>query len=72
MYSPHIATMAESELEMAERHVSEQKDRILKQHAVIGRLGAHRIPTALAELVLASMEELLVNMQAHVTRLKAQ
>ena len=67
----NIEDMAETDLEMAERHVSEQKGRIVNQYTLIGRLRDARIPTGEAEKVLDQMNDLLLILQDHVRRLKA-
>ena len=62
--------MAETDLQMAERYVSEQKARIVKQYDLIGRLRSQRIPTGEAERCLDIMNDLLGVMQVHVAQLK--
>jgi hypothetical protein len=60
----------ETELEMCVRHVAEQKNRIARQEALIERLRESR--SALLDdalQLLASMQDLLETMRAHVARL---
>ena len=60
----------ETELEMCVRHVAEQKNRIIRQEALIERLRESRsamLDDALR--LLASMQDLLETMRAHVARL---
>jgi hypothetical protein len=60
----------ETELEMCVRHVAEQETRITRQEALIERLrkiGSPLLDEALG--LLASMEDFLQTMRAHVARL---
>jgi hypothetical protein len=60
----------ETELEMCVRHVAEQENRITRQEALIERLresGSALSNDALR--LLASMQDLLETMRAHVARL---
>jgi len=60
----------ETELEMCVPHVAEQKNRIARQEALIERLRESR--SALLDdalQLLASMQDLLEPMRAHVARL---
>ena len=60
----------ETELEMCVRHVAEQENRITRQKALIKRLrkvGSPLLDEALG--LLASMQDLLETMHAHVARL---
>jgi len=60
----------ETELEMCVRHVAEQETRITHQEALIERLRESRsamLDDALR--LLASMQDLLETMRAHVARL---
>lgn len=59
----------ESEREMADRHVGEQKDRIARQRSVIERLRLAGASTDDAIELLDTMEDLLRQMQAHRDRL---
>jgi hypothetical protein len=62
--------MIDSELELAERCVAEQKVRIVNQYTLIASLRGSRAPTAEAERLLNSMHGLLLTMQDLVARLK--
>jgi hypothetical protein len=53
------------DLEMAERHVDEGRQRIAEQHERIAQLRRDGHSTALAEDFLKSMIELLAQMEAH-------
>jgi hypothetical protein len=61
---------AETEFQMCVRHVAEQETRIARQEALIERLRESR--SALLDdalQLLASMQDLLETMRAHVARL---
>lgn len=60
----------ETEREMADRHVCEQVARIEQQEALIRRLEGRGLSIVAASELLASMKELLSEMQAHSTRLR--
>ena len=60
----------ETELEMCVRHVAEQENRITRQEALIERLRENRsaiLDDALG--LLASMQDLLGTMRAHMARI---
>lgn len=59
----------ETHLQMAERHVVEQRQRISRQHERIAHLMALGLPVDLAEDVLDRMNDLLETMVADVNRL---
>jgi hypothetical protein len=60
----------ETELQMCVRHVAEQEQRIARQEALIDRLRKAGSPLlAEAFRLLASMQDLLETMRAHVARL---
>ena len=59
----------ETELQMAVRHVAEQKKRIERQKALIERLRKVGVPLDAAPGLLTSMQDLLETMRAHVARL---
>jgi hypothetical protein len=59
----------ETELQMAVRHVAEQKKRIERQKALIERLRKVGVPSDAALGLLTSMQDLLETMRAHVARL---
>jgi hypothetical protein len=59
----------ETELQMAVRHVAEQKKRIERQKALIERLRKVGVPSDAALELLTSMQDLLETMRAHVARL---
>jgi hypothetical protein len=59
----------ETELQMAVRHVAEQKKRIERQKALIERLRKVGVPLDAALGLLTSMQDLLETMRAHVARL---
>jgi len=60
----------ETELEMCVRHVAEQEIRIARQEALIERLRESRSAVLNDALrLLASMQDLLETMRAHVARL---
>jgi hypothetical protein len=62
-------TAAETELEMAVRHVAEQERRIARQEALIERLRKLGVSSDDALGLLASMQDLLETMRDHVARL---
>jgi hypothetical protein len=65
-----LSKAAETELEMAVRHVAEQEERIARQEGLVERLqeiGAPLLDDA--RDLLAMMRGLLETMRAHVTRL---
>jgi hypothetical protein len=59
----------ETELEMAVRHVAEQEQRIARQEALIERLRKVGAPLDRSLELLASMQDFLETMRAHVARL---
>jgi len=60
----------ETELQMCVRHVAEQEIRIARQEALVERLRKSRSVVLNDALrLLASMEDLLETMHAHVARL---
>jgi hypothetical protein len=59
----------ETELQMAVRHVAEQEKRIAQQEALIERLRKVGAPSDDALGLLATMQDLLKTMRAHVERL---
>jgi hypothetical protein len=61
--------LGETELVMATRHVAEQEARIVRQEFLISRLHAVGAPTDDALDLLASMYNLLEDMQGHVARI---
>ena len=65
-----VMRAGETELQMCVRHVAEQEERIAQQKILIERLrkvGAPLLDDALR--LLASMQDLLESMRAHVARL---
>ena len=59
----------ETELQMCVRHVAEQETRIARQEALIERLRKVGVPLDDALGLLASMQNMLETMRAHVARL---
>ncbi|MGA7711484.1 MAG: hypothetical protein WCA81_06250 [Rhizomicrobium sp.] len=59
----------ETELEMASRHVAEQKMRIARQEILIERLQDMGVPTGDALELLYEMQTFLEDMRAHVGRI---
>jgi hypothetical protein len=62
-------TAAETELEMAVRHVAEQEKRIARQEVLIERLRKVELPLDDAFGLLVSMQDILETMRAHIARL---
>lgn len=59
----------ETHLAMATRHVAEQRQRVIEQHARISHLRANGLPTDQAERLLDDMEVLLTTMIGDLDRL---
>ena len=62
-------TAGETELEMAVRHVAEQENRIARQEVLIERLRKVGAPLDDALALLASKQDFVKTMRAHVARL---
>jgi len=62
-------TAGETELEMAVRHVAEQENRIARQEVLIERLRKVGAPLDDALALLASKQDFVKTMCAHVARL---
>lgn len=58
----------ETELEMTRRHVREGAAHIAGQHALIARLRDRGLPTAEAEAVLATFEDIQRQHEDHLAR----
>jgi hypothetical protein len=63
--------VAETLLEMAERHVREGERHVANQREVIVHLAAHGHSTELAKRLLKNLEELLLMHRQHLDRIKA-
>lgn len=59
----------ETPLQMAQRHVAEQRIRIHEQHVRIDRLRQLGLPTEISEDLLDRMDDLLESMIADLARL---
>ena len=64
-----VMTAGETELEMAVRHVAEQENRIARQEVLIERLRKVGAPLDDALALLATMQDFVKTMRAHVARL---
>ena len=63
---------AESVIEMLRRHVREGARHVANQHELITRLKQHSLPTADAEALLITFEELQRQHEEHLARVEAE
>ena len=61
--------MAETDLEMVQRHVREGEVHLANQRALIARLNASKLPTGEAEALLVTFEDMQGQHKAHLARL---
>ena len=64
--------MAETLLEMAERHVRQGEHHVTRQREIVAKLRKHRHSTDLAEKLLMNLQDLLEMHRQHLARIKAE